>query len=302
MLSFPNFVKHVDEIAYPDIIEPGDCSVISLINDVKKELKGGPIQPWEKWQLAITLPWNGMRHVLTTDEQLMFCFEEFDRHDKPSIEFELILVPIDMEFLVDLLGWKEGFNAENVPTREENVEGFNAENVLALEENVQHHDDELVEDVGSEPVEHAGSEPAEHSASELVKHAVSDEIDGSEDDKNYEVVDKSEDDSDVSLVDEDRVLDVGNAERYDPDGDETIIILSSDKENGLTKVARYCQDNQWSPNPNETIAFEDGQIIGNGKMTRAVVKMAQTNEWSTSMAPPTHVADVCSQMGSHPKP
>ncbi|KAK4858213.1 hypothetical protein QYF36_012818 [Acer negundo] len=28
---------------------------------------------------------------------------------------------------------------------------------------------------------------------------------------------------------------------------------------------------------------------------------AQANEWSTSIAPPTHVADVCSQMASHPK-
>ncbi|KAK1577027.1 hypothetical protein Q3G72_034823 [Acer saccharum] len=135
----------------------------------------------------------------------MCCFKEFDRHDKPTIKFELILVPNDMEFPVDLLAWKEGFNGENVPPPEENV---------------QHHDDEPVEDTTSEPVEHAAS----------------DEIDRSEDDNNYEIVDKSEDDSDVSLVEEDRVADFGNLNRCDLDSDESIIILSSDEENGLTIV------------------------------------------------------------------
>ncbi|KAI9192447.1 hypothetical protein LWI28_023030 [Acer negundo] len=160
--------------------------MISLINDAKKELKGDPIKPWEKWQLAITLPWNGVRHVLTTDEHLMFCFEEFDRHDKPVIEFELILVSNDMEFPVDLLAWKEGFNAENISAPEENVE----------------------------------------------------------DDNNYEVVDELEDDSDVSLGEEDHVADFGNPDHCDPDGDESIIIPSFDEENGLTRAARYCRDNQ----------------------------------------------------------
>ncbi|KAK0597294.1 hypothetical protein LWI29_023785 [Acer saccharum] len=97
----------------------------------------------------------------------MYCFEEFDRYDKPTIEFELILVPNDMEFPVDLLAWKEGFIGENVPPPEENV---------------QHHDDKPVEDAASEPIEHGASEPVEHTAS--------DEIDGSEDDNNYEEFDR----------------------------------------------------------------------------------------------------------------
>ena len=274
MLPFQIFVKYVDENADLDIIEPRDCSVVSLINDAKKELKGEHIEPWEKWQLAITLPWNGVRHVLTTDEQLMCCFEEFDRRDKPMIEFELLLVPNDVEFPVDMLAWKEGFNGENVPP--------------PPEENVQHHDGEPVKYAASEPVEDAASEPVDDSASEPVEDAVtepveqaaSDEIDGSDDDNSYEVVDESEDDSDVSLVDEDGV-DLGKLQSCDPDGDESIVILSSDEENGLIRAARYCRDNQWVPNPNGTITFEDGQIIGNAKMTRAIVKMYAIQEGFT---------------------
>ncbi|KAK1591790.1 hypothetical protein Q3G72_013721 [Acer saccharum] len=180
MLPFQIFVKYVDETVDLDIIKPRDCSVISLINDAKKELKGGPIEPWGKWQLAITLPWNGVHH--------------------------------------------EGFNGENVPPPEENV---------------QHHDDEPVKDAASEPVEHVASESIEDTASEPVEQAASDEIDGSEDDNNYDVVNESEDDSDDSLVEEDRV-DFGNPDHCNPDSDESIIILSSDEENGLTRAARYC--------------------------------------------------------------
>ncbi|KAK0581583.1 hypothetical protein LWI29_015467 [Acer saccharum] len=178
MLPFQIFVKYVNETADLDIIEPGDCSVISLINDAKKELKGDLIEPWEKWQLAITLPWNGMRQVLTTDEQLMCCFEEFDRCDKPMIEFELILVLIDMEFPVDLLAWKEGFIGENVPPPEQNVQHNG-------DEPVEDAANEAVEDSATEPVEDAASEPLEDAANEPLEDAGSDKFDGSEDD-NYE--------------------------------------------------------------------------------------------------------------------
>ncbi|KAK1587567.1 hypothetical protein Q3G72_014263 [Acer saccharum] len=38
MSEFQVHVKYVDRIVDMDLIEPGDCSVISLINDTKKEL------------------------------------------------------------------------------------------------------------------------------------------------------------------------------------------------------------------------------------------------------------------------
>ncbi|KAK0573227.1 hypothetical protein LWI29_004601 [Acer saccharum] len=105
-----------------------------------------------------------MRHVLAINEQLIFCFEDFDRDDKLVIKFKLVLAANDMEFPVDLLGWREHDNAENVsmPTVNEPVKDV---------ANMEHPDDEPVED------------------------AANDESDGSEVDNNYEVDDKSEDDS-----------------------------------------------------------------------------------------------------------
>ncbi|KAK3204819.1 hypothetical protein Dsin_018865 [Dipteronia sinensis] len=78
MLPFQVYVMYVDKIIDLGVIEPGDCSVISLINNAKKELSGQHIETWETWQLAITFLWNDLRYIPTTDAELMFCFEEFD--------------------------------------------------------------------------------------------------------------------------------------------------------------------------------------------------------------------------------
>ncbi|KAK3212806.1 hypothetical protein Dsin_017512 [Dipteronia sinensis] len=56
MYEFRVHVKYVDIIVDMDLIEPGDCSVISLINDAKKELSGCNIEAWETWQLRVTFP------------------------------------------------------------------------------------------------------------------------------------------------------------------------------------------------------------------------------------------------------
>ncbi|KAK0573314.1 hypothetical protein LWI29_006276 [Acer saccharum] len=118
----------------------------------------------------------------------MCCFEEFDRRDKPMIEFELILVPNDVEFPIDLLAWKEGFIGENVPPPEENM---------------QHNGDEPVKDVASQLVEDAANEAVEDAANEAVEDAASDEFDASSEYAGNEPVedaasdefDKSEDDN-----------------------------------------------------------------------------------------------------------
>ncbi|KAK3226629.1 hypothetical protein Dsin_006491 [Dipteronia sinensis] len=181
----------------------------------------------------------------------MFCFEEFDRRDKPSIEFELILVPNSIIFPEDqppgLLRFNKQDNADVV---EENNEENNVELVINGEpENVEYSEDNPVED------------------------AVNDGSDGSAVDNEYKVDEESEDDSDVSLLDEKNgEKDSKNHDRCHPDGDETIVLLSSDNENGLTRVARYCRDHQCAPNPNGTIAFEAGQVIENATLTRDVIK------------------------------
>ncbi|TXG54212.1 hypothetical protein EZV62_019468 [Acer yangbiense] len=61
-------------------------------------------------------------------------------------------------------------------------------------------------------------------------------------------------------------------DRYDPDCDETIVILTADNENELSRMARYCQQHQLPPNPNGTIEFEDDRLLGT-KMTQDVVKL-----------------------------
>ena len=69
MSGFQVYVKYVDRIVDMDVIEPGDCSVISLINDTRKILSGCQIEIWETWQLRVTFPWNGQQHVLTIDDE-----------------------------------------------------------------------------------------------------------------------------------------------------------------------------------------------------------------------------------------
>ncbi|KAK3188989.1 hypothetical protein Dsin_028550 [Dipteronia sinensis] len=153
------------------IVKPRECNVISLINDAKKELKGHHIERWENWQLSITFPWNGLRHVLTTHEKLMFCFEEFDRCEKLIIKFELILVLDDIEFPKDepfgMFPWSDENNVEPVP-----------------HEDVEYLDDELIP---AENVEYLDDEP--------VRETTNDE---SELDNEYKVDEESDDELDVN--------------------------------------------------------------------------------------------------------
>ncbi|KAL5755263.1 hypothetical protein ACOSP7_023483 [Xanthoceras sorbifolium] len=89
MLSFRIYVKYVNQCCDLHVIEPGDCSVTSIINDAKKlfgcHLKQG-------------------QHVLKTDEELMTTFELFDKRNFSSIEFELQVMPIAVEFLDEPVG------------------------------------------------------------------------------------------------------------------------------------------------------------------------------------------------------
>ncbi|KAK0573341.1 hypothetical protein LWI29_006718 [Acer saccharum] len=101
MLPFQVYVNYANKVFDLQILEPGDCSVISIINDVKKEITGHHVKKEETWELSITFPWNVQRHVLKADEELMFVFEDFECCDKPSIEFDLTLFPLAIEFPED---------------------------------------------------------------------------------------------------------------------------------------------------------------------------------------------------------
>ncbi|KAK2637902.1 hypothetical protein Ddye_025697 [Dipteronia dyeriana] len=52
---------------------------------------------------------------------------------------------------------------------------------------------------------------------------------------------------------------------------------SSDEDKDPTMVARYCHENQWTPNPNGSIDLKEGQIFGNAKMVKDVVKRKYAN-------------------------
>ncbi|KAK0604600.1 hypothetical protein LWI29_017354 [Acer saccharum] len=69
MLPIQVFVRKVDVVVDLEVIEHGDCSVISIINDAKKELLGALVTSKEKWELST--PWNGVQHTILTDEELM---------------------------------------------------------------------------------------------------------------------------------------------------------------------------------------------------------------------------------------
>ena len=266
MSEFHVHVRYVDRIVDMDLIEPGDCSVISLINDTKKHLSGCHIEAWETWQLRVTFPWNGQQHVLTTDKELMLCFEMFTDKQLTFIEFELLLVPIDIQFPEDAPALL-GFNQQNVGDPVE--EDYEEDNYVPVEENCE--EDKEDSAVG-DPVEENCEEDKEDSA---VGDAATDESDV---DNDYEVDEDSEDSSDVSLLNEDAVSD---KDHCDHDGDERNIVVSSDEENALTRIATYCQNHQWAPNPNGTISFEAGQILGSAKITREVVKKYAIQEGFT---------------------
>ncbi|TXG65658.1 hypothetical protein EZV62_006933 [Acer yangbiense] len=239
MLPIRVLVKYVDRVVDMDVIKPRDCSVISLINDTMKVLNGQPVDIWETWQLRITYPWNGQQHVLTSDKELMLCFEFFNHHDLDIIEFELILVPNDVHFPEDdpaMLCFNDPVEENKGDEVEENkADQVEEDNVVLVEQNSEE------ENVGEE----------------------------------------SEDESDVSLVDEYGDKDYGNKYYCQPDGDDTAVVMSSNEETALARIARYCQLHQWAPNPNGTISFEAGQILGNVKFTREVIKRYDIQEGFT---------------------
>ncbi|KAI9168786.1 hypothetical protein LWI28_001938 [Acer negundo] len=163
------------------------------------------------------------------------------------IEFELFLIPIDIQFLEDAPSSLLGFNQQNIGDPVE--ENYEENNFVLVEENFE--EDIVVGDVAT---------------------------DGSVVDNDYQVNEESEDDSDVSLMNENGE---NYMDHYEGDGDERIVVVSSDEETALTRVATYCQNHQWAQNPNGTISFEAGQIFRFAKITREVIEKYAIQEGFT---------------------
>ena len=138
----------------------------------------------------------------------MLCFEMFNNKHLTFIEFALLLVHIDIQFPEDAYVGFLGFNQQNNSDPVE--ENYEEDNFVPDEENFE--EDNAVGD------------------------ASIDKSDGSAVDNDYQVDEKSEDDSDVSWMNENGE---NEKDQCEGDGDERIIVVSSDEENALTRVATY---------------------------------------------------------------
>ncbi|KAK1584647.1 hypothetical protein Q3G72_034808 [Acer saccharum] len=234
MKPFQVYVKYVDRIVDMDLIEPGDCSVVSLINDTRKVLSGCRIETWESWQLRVTFPWNGQQHVLTRDDELLLCFQLFESRNTSTIEFELILVPNAIHFPEDEPTGLLGFNEENVsnPVEENKHELVEEDNAEPDEDNNEEDNVEPDEDNNEEGNAEPIKENNEEDNAELVEET-------SEEDDDYKVDGASVVDSDVSLDDENGKNEYTNNDHCEPDANEAAVVVSSDEETALTRVARY---------------------------------------------------------------
>ncbi|KAL5830868.1 hypothetical protein ACOSQ4_016222 [Xanthoceras sorbifolium] len=111
MLSFRVLVRYGNEIADLSYLEPGDCSVVNIINDVRKEIAGKGVQLFDNWKLDTRL---------FRDEELMIAIEAFDSHLEDKIELEINLEPVGVEYPEEPIGLLT-FNNETPPASPNNV-------------------------------------------------------------------------------------------------------------------------------------------------------------------------------------
>ncbi|KAL5755981.1 hypothetical protein ACOSQ2_020734 [Xanthoceras sorbifolium] len=169
MLHFFIYVKHVNQRCDLHVIEPWGCSVISIINDAKKELFGCHQPLKKKYEPLSLLQYNVALLDPVVDDVEMVDMDLNKDHGIPQ--------PNDVEL------------------RDSDID--------------------------------------------------------------FQPDDVSSEDSYVNLVD-------GNVngdhpvEQYDTDGNPLSSDHSSNDENGLLKIVRYCAQNQWVPNDDESIEFCPG--------------------------------------------
>ncbi|KAL5777143.1 hypothetical protein ACOSP7_010069 [Xanthoceras sorbifolium] len=120
MLPIRILVRYDTKIADLSYLKPSDCSVVSIINDAWKEMSGKGVQLFNNWKLSVLFPWNGQRHTVISDEELMIVFETFDNQSEDEIEFEISLNPLGVEYPEEHIGVLTS-NNEAPPASENNV-------------------------------------------------------------------------------------------------------------------------------------------------------------------------------------
>ncbi|KAK2647890.1 hypothetical protein Ddye_015381 [Dipteronia dyeriana] len=63
------------------------------------------------------------------------------------------------------------------------------------------------------------------------------------------------------------------SDESDGQSDDNSLVMNDSSDEDI--VARYCHENQWTPNPNGPIDLKEGHIFRNVKMVKDVVKRAK---------------------------
>ncbi|KAL5808279.1 hypothetical protein ACOSQ3_028970 [Xanthoceras sorbifolium] len=69
----------------------------------------------------MSFPWNGQRHTLISEEELMIAFKKLDGHSKDEIEFEIGLEPVGVKYPGEPIGLLT-FNNEALPAKSDSNE------------------------------------------------------------------------------------------------------------------------------------------------------------------------------------
>ncbi|KAL5739368.1 hypothetical protein ACOSP7_028271 [Xanthoceras sorbifolium] len=65
---------------------------------------GQGVRQFDDWKLSVTFSWNGQRHKIISDDELMIVFKIFDMYLKDIVEFELTLELVVVKCLEELIG------------------------------------------------------------------------------------------------------------------------------------------------------------------------------------------------------
>ncbi|KAL5780079.1 hypothetical protein ACOSQ2_010816 [Xanthoceras sorbifolium] len=69
-----------------------------------KEMTGQGVKQFDNWKLSVTFSWNGQRHIIISDGELVIVFKTFDSHSKDIVEFKMSLEPVAVEYPEEHIG------------------------------------------------------------------------------------------------------------------------------------------------------------------------------------------------------
>ncbi|KAL5777584.1 hypothetical protein ACOSP7_010510 [Xanthoceras sorbifolium] len=67
-------------------------------------MTGQGVKQFDNWKLSVTFSWNGQRHIIISDGELVIVFKTFDSHSKDIVEFKMSLEPVAVEYPEEHIG------------------------------------------------------------------------------------------------------------------------------------------------------------------------------------------------------